>query len=110
MFVKRDNNGEICAVSRERIAGVDEPIALDADELLQFLQGSKIETQRVLEQSDLQMARVLEDVVNLLVDKSVIRFTDLPVAAQQKLLSRREVRDQVLGNLVWDDDDDPLSL
>jgi hypothetical protein len=61
--------------------------------------------QQRLEQSDLQMARVMEDVINLLIDKSVIRFTDLPVAAQQKLLSRREVRDQVHDNFVWSDDD-----
>ncbi len=105
MFVRRDSNGDICAVSREMIAEVDEPIAADAEELTQFLQTSKPEAQRALEQSDLQMARVMEDVVNLLIDKSIIRFTDLPLAAQQKLLGRREVRDQVLGNFGWSDED-----
>nr|WP_041524886.1 hypothetical protein [Gilvimarinus agarilyticus] len=105
MFVSRNPNGEICAVSREKIAGVDEPIELEAEELALFFQESKPEAQRKLEQSDLQMARVMEDVVNLLIDKSVIRFTDLPLAAQQKLLSRREVRDQVNDDFVWSDDD-----
>lgn len=105
MFVKRDARGNICAVSREKITEVNEPIAADAEELTQFLQTSKPEAQRALEQSDLQMARVMEDVVNLLIDKAVIRFTDLPAAAQQKLLSRREVRDQALGNLAWSDED-----
>ncbi|WP_339899836.1 hypothetical protein [uncultured Gilvimarinus sp.] len=105
MFVKRDDSGAICAVSHQAIAGVSEPIADDADELANFLYASKPEAQRKLEQSDLQMARVMEDVVNLLIDKSIIRFTDLPLAAQQKLLSRRQVRDRVNDDFVWSDDD-----
>jgi hypothetical protein len=105
MFVKRDSSGAICAVSRDKIAGVDEPIAPDAIELQQFLQAAKPEAQQQLEQTDLQMARVMEDVVNVLIEKSVIRFTDLPVAAQQKLLGRRAVRDRVSGDLIVGDDD-----
>ena len=42
--------------------------------------------------SDLAMARVLEDLINLLIDQSVIRFTDLPSGAQAKLLSRQNTR------------------
>lgn len=36
--------------------------------------------------------RVLEDVINVLMDKGVISFTDLPEPAQQKLLERQSLR------------------
>jgi hypothetical protein len=35
---------------------------------------------------------VLEDLIDLLVDKSVIRFTDLPPQAQEKLSARHSAR------------------
>lgn len=45
-----------------------------------------------LSQTDLALARVLEDLIDTLIAKGLIQFTDLPVAAQAKLLSRRETR------------------
>jgi hypothetical protein len=39
------------------------------------------------------VVRVLDDLVNLLIDKNLIRFTDLPVAAQRKLIERRGLRE-----------------
>lgn len=83
-----------------------EELSDDAIELQEFLQSIKSPQQSSLEQSDQAMARVLEDVINLLVDKGTIRFTDLPDAAQQKLLNRRELRDQHQGINLLDDGDD----
>lgn len=51
----------------------------------------------VLSQSDTAIARVLEDLVDVLITRGVIQFTDLPQAAQEKLLSRRQTRAK-LGN------------
>lgn len=45
-----------------------------------------------LTQSDLALVRVLEDLIDTLIEKGLIQFTDLPPAAQAKLLSRRETR------------------
>jgi hypothetical protein len=45
----------------------------------------------------LSFVRVLEDVIDLLVERGVIRFTDLPLAAQTKLLQRRDSRMQRQG-------------
>ena len=58
--------------------------------------------------SDAALARVLEDLIDLLVERSVIRFTDLPEAAQQKLMTRRSLRAS-LRELRLLDDDDPFS-
>lgn len=45
-----------------------------------------------LSQSDLALVRVIEDLIDTLIEKGLIQFTDLPPAAQAKLLSRRETR------------------
>lgn len=103
MYVKRNHNGELIAVSKQAEQGFDEQIAADAPELLQFIQGEKSVEQLALEQTDQTMARVLEDVVNLLVGQGIIRFTDLPEAAQNKLLTRRELRDKRQGIYLLDD-------
>jgi hypothetical protein len=105
MYVKRNHTGEIVAVSKESSTEFTEPVERDAPELLQFLHNGKTAEQHALEQSDQTMARVLEDVVSLLVEQGIIRFTDLPEAAQIKLLARRELRGKRQGIYLLDDGD-----
>lgn len=52
-----------------------------------------------LQQSDLEMIRVLEDLIHLLIHKGVVRITDLPEAAQVKLSERGRAR-EALGGLT----------
>jgi hypothetical protein len=54
---------------------------------------------RQLKQSDLDMIRVLEDLIEVLTTKGVISITDLPAGAQAKLLSRSSAR-RALGSLT----------
>jgi hypothetical protein len=42
---------------------------------------------------------VLEDVVELLVSRGVILFTDLPDSAQQKMIYRQRLRSALPGSL-----------
>jgi hypothetical protein len=51
---------------------------------------------------------VLEDLVDVLISRNVIRITDLPPEAQNKLFERKRFRENTLGNalkLVPDADD-----
>ena len=48
--------------------------------------------QRELADSDSGLARVTEDLIDILILRGVIQFTDFPPAAQAKLLSRRQTR------------------
>ncbi|WP_323816547.1 hypothetical protein [Cellvibrio sp. NN19] len=105
MFVKRNSNGDIIALSKIADGEIKEFIADDASELVQFLKGDKSAEQFALEQTDQSMARVMEDVVSLLVEQGVIRFTDLPSVAQDKLLARRELRGKRQGIQLLDDGD-----
>jgi hypothetical protein len=45
-----------------------------------------------LSESDIGLARVLEDLIDVLITRGHIQFTDLPEAAQAKLLERRQTR------------------
>lgn len=52
-----------------------------------------------LSQSDTSLVRVLEDLIDVLINRGVIQFTDLPEAAQAKLLERRETRASLTNRL-----------
>lgn len=48
--------------------------------------------EQALSQSDAGLARVMEDLIDILINRGVIQFTDFPSAAQTKLLERRQTR------------------
>ncbi len=106
MYIKRNQDGAIIAISQIAVEDISEYVGDESSELHLYLQSLKSTQVATLEQSDQAMARVLEDVINLLVDQGTIRFTDLPDAAQTKLLSRRELRGQRQGMNLLDDGDD----
>lgn len=57
------------------------------------------EPAQVLSQSDTELARVLEDLIDVLIGKGLLQFTDLPEAAQKKLLNRRTTRGKLSHSL-----------
>lgn len=96
LYVRRDAQGSVAAVSLQRDAAHPEALPPDAPELVAFAQALQ-EGQSRLAESDLRLVRVLEDLIDLLIDKEVIRFTDLPDPAQAKLLERRSMRHTLRG-------------
>jgi hypothetical protein len=95
-YVKRDEQGRIIAVNLEPADDLME-LPSGSPELLEFMRRMGLE-QNTLEQSDMRLVRVLEDLIDLLIARDVIRFTDLPLPAQEKLMERRSMR-QSLGAL-----------
>ena len=95
-YVTRDKQGHITAVNLEPGVGREE-VPSSSPELLEFVRSAGLE-QSTLQQSDMRLVRVLEDLIDLLIDRDVIRFTDLPLPAQEKLMERRSMR-QSLGAL-----------
>ncbi|WP_017926614.1 hypothetical protein [Thioalkalivibrio sp. HL-Eb18] len=104
MYVKRDASGGIEMVSREARADCSEWLDADSPELVAFLGGEAAEP-AALQASDLELVRVLEDLVEVLTDKGVIRFTDLPDAAQKKLLGRKDLRASAQRLSLVEDDE-----
>lgn len=92
--VYRNDDGEIEAVYSEPQAFTDEAVPIDDPELVQFLLGGQGEaTLRAhLAASDADLLRVIEDLINVLIDKNLILMSDFPEAARQKLLRRAAIR------------------
>jgi len=92
-YVYRDANGNILAVYEEHVEGCEE-IASNDPALRAFIEKNIPAAGMGNEwvQSDLALARVLEDLIGLLIEKKVIMFTDFPKGAQKKLLERRGLR------------------
>jgi hypothetical protein len=97
-YVKRNAQGEIEAISQTEADGFDDHVSPDSLELSAFLQ-SMGHSGSSLSATDQDFVRVLEDVVELLIDKGVILFTDLPGSAQQKMLYRQRLRSKMGDNL-----------
>ncbi|MDR5866002.1 tryptophan synthase subunit beta like protein [Halomonas koreensis] len=93
MYVQRDEAGGIRLVSREVTPDCSEYLPADSPELLAFLMEGQVgrETAR-FQASDLAFVRVLEDVLDLLMDKGIIQLTELPEAAQDKVMARQSLR------------------
>ena len=92
-FVHKDAAGKILAVYTEAVDG-DHDVAPDDPALkafiLQNLPGASAGAEWM--ESDLARARVIEDLIEVLIDKKLIMFTDFPAGAQKKLLDRRGLR------------------
>jgi hypothetical protein len=93
-FVKRDEHGVVVAVSRESAAGCTEELATDDPAISEFLMEIS-NASSSLDASDQHFIRVLEDVVDLLIAKGLVLFTELPADAQQKIMRRQKMRSEV---------------
>lgn len=90
VFIVRDQHGNVASLSADPKEGAEVASINDPD------------VKAFLQQLDIDLVRVLEDVVELLVARGVFRFTDLPESAQQKLMFRKTLRSQ------WQSVPDPL--
>jgi len=93
-FVERNADGHIIAAYTAASKPGMELVDSSDPQLIDFMYDGdqEAETKKDMLESDLGLARVLEDLIDLLIEKGAFRFTDLPDAAQQKLLSRRGLR------------------
>lgn len=95
-FVKRDAQGHVVAVYDQPTPEATEELPPTHPDIAQFLKNSEVFKSIFSEwlESDLALARVLEDLIDILIEKNVLVFTDFPEAAQRKLLQRRGLRSQ----------------
>src|SRR5512136_3055395 len=99
-YVERDQEGTVRALMATPGACA-EFLPAEHPEVLHFLSaapgqvGDASGMEMLL--SDLKMIRVIEDVIDLLIAKGVIIFSDLPVPVQQKILQKRGKREKLFG-------------
>lgn len=98
-YVERDQHGKVSALTAAAGAS-GEFLPAEHPEVLQFLsssegQGDAFSMEMLL--SDLKMIRVIEDIIDLLIAKGVIIFSDLPGPVQHKILQKRGKREKLFG-------------
>ncbi|MBN7795682.1 hypothetical protein [Parahaliea mediterranea] len=103
-YVIRNESGHILSVSHTPLEGYH-TIAANDPELLEYVSGFGDSVGQHLSASDLDFVRVLEDLVELLVSKGVILFTELPESAREKMLARQRLRSEISGRLDLIGDD-----
>jgi hypothetical protein len=88
-YVRRDAHGALLSLHRQAEGDASEWVADDDAQVQAFL-GQPAATG--FQQLDADFIRVLEDLIDVLVQRRVINMTDLPVAALDKLAARRDHR------------------
>ena len=97
-YVQRDASGHLQRVEVAPFEGMSETLTAEAHEIQAWFANQDVESSLLqLKQSDLDMIRVLDDLINVLISKGVLRITDLPEAAQAKLVGRSKARDSLGG-------------
>ncbi|MFQ5774555.1 MAG: hypothetical protein ACE5GS_08570 [Kiloniellaceae bacterium] len=107
-YVVRDPAGRITEVHAARTEAAREELAPDDPALRGFFgQGGGSEVELGLVASDLELIRVVEDLIAALIEKRIIALTDLPKAAQQKLAQRYRLRTKLadLHGIVGETDE-----
>ena len=107
-YVKRDAEGAVVAVYHQPVEEGLDQVSVDDPGLGVFLHHTLLDltVNRHWTESDLGLTRVVEDMVDMLIERGVFLFTDLPEPAQKKLLERRGLRKEFayMDTLFGDDD------
>jgi hypothetical protein len=91
-YVLRDAAGKIVSLHLEPVPGA-EPLPRDHPEVKAFL--AMDDDEKSFAGLDANLVRVLEDLIDVLIERNVLRITDLPAEAQQKLFDRKHFRSRV---------------
>ena len=110
VYVERDAQGRLLRVEQQPFDGA-EHMAVESEELHSWLKMKEEVKARLdrLNETDLELVRVLEDVIIVLVDRGLIQYTDLPAAARDKLDQRAVARADLEGlqTMLRDDKHNP---
>ena len=104
-YIRRTPEGNIAALLASPTPEAHEYLPASAPEVCDFL-GLPHNTS--FTGLDSEFIRVMEDLIDVLTDKNLLRLTDLPVEAQRKLLARKDMRRKLKGTLDILDDNDVI--
>ncbi|MGM0831925.1 MAG: tryptophan synthase subunit beta like protein [Pseudomonadota bacterium] len=104
LYIKRNAEGEIVMLSKEPSPECNDTINEDSPEVFAFLAGQTGQSAQFIA-SDLAFVRVVEDMLEVLLEKGLLSFTDLPAAAQKKVMERKSLRSKNDINLLGDEDE-----
>ena len=105
IYVKRDATGRVTAVSQEPMEGFEQADESAASEINEVLASA---SDSLFQNSDLEFIRVLDDVIDLLITKNLILFTELPEVVQEKYTQRTQMRERRRESLNLLEDEEIL--
>ncbi len=92
LYAARDAQGNICDLQPAPCGAAQERVQADNPDVLQFIHERW--RQNELNTLDREFVRALEDTIELLIKKNLILFTELPLQVQEKMMRRKEIRQQ----------------
>ena len=103
LYVERSADGRIIALHNAPTPAAQEQRSLMDEEVLDFFNGTESWKQLMLH-SDLGAVRIVEDLIDLLISKNVLNFTELPEHAQQRIWERKRLREKIVSQDLLVDD------
>jgi hypothetical protein len=106
LYVERDGEGAIIAMHGSPKPNASEEKSIVDEEILDFLNKTVSADSRklLLSLSDMGIIRLLEDLIDLLIHKNVIFYTELPEQAQEKIRERKRLRETITPQTLTVDD------
>lgn len=94
LYIERNEHGEIDNI--EFAPGPNrEEVSLHDPKFQKYIEDAPNSDEiiiRVLNRLDLDMVRVIEDVIDIMINRNLILFTDLPDPVQNKILFKKSIR------------------
>ncbi|UXY14241.1 hypothetical protein N8I74_13060 [Chitiniphilus purpureus] len=105
-YVRRNSDGRIVALFEHQEHPAQEFLSQGSPEVLGFL--GVAGGGDAFSALDNDFVRVIEDLIDVLMQKNLLALTDLPAEAQVKLLARRRLRQDLKGPSILLDDNDVI--
>ncbi len=107
-YVIKDENGVIVSIHQEQGSDSRQWEEASNPDVIAFIENmdTSQKVKQALTGSDNEMVRVIEDLIDLLMEKQIFVYTELPEAVQIKLSARKQLRHDMnsLGNLINEDE------
>jgi hypothetical protein len=106
LYVERARDGKITALHSSPRSNAGEQKSIMDEEILDFLHTTVSADSRklLLALSDMGIIRLLEDLIDLLIQKNIILFTELPEQAQERITERKRLRETMTSQDLMVDD------
>ncbi len=106
LYVERAEDGKITALYNSPRPDAGEQKTVMDEEILDFLHKTiSADTRKMLlALSDMGIIRLLEDLIDLLIQKNIILFTELPEQARERITERKRLRETAASQDLMVDD------
>lgn len=94
-YAQRNADGTIYALFAQKNEHAKELVRPDHQDIQLFLYPGTETARNKMQASDLEMARVVEDLIHVLIEKNVINLDSLPGPTRQKIERRKSAREAI---------------